>query len=77
MPALRVAITTALIRNILFLGMVALSLASLLYTSRLAGHLERQTAMFTDLFARFAAASTLAASQNDEVSGRSAGSSTT
>ncbi|MGH2571072.1 MAG: sensor histidine kinase [bacterium] len=67
MPRPRVAITTALIRNILFLGMVALSLASLLYTSRLAAHLERQTAMFTDLFARFAAASTLAASQNDEV----------
>jgi signal transduction histidine kinase len=67
MAGLRVSMSPVFIRNFLFLGMVTLSLASLLYTSRLATHLERQTAIFTDLFARFAAASTLAASQDEEV----------
>ncbi len=58
------------VRNFLFLGMVALALASFLFSSRLATRLERQTAAFTDIFARFAAASTLPASQHEEVQGQ-------
>jgi hypothetical protein len=57
----------ALVRNALFLGMVTLSLASLLFTSRITKRLEDQTATLTDLVARFAAASTLPASQDEEV----------
>jgi two-component system, NtrC family, sensor histidine kinase KinB len=63
----RFSVSPAFIRNALFLGMVALSLASLLFTSGITSRLERQTAAFTDLVARFAAASTLPASQDDEV----------
>ena len=47
--------------------MITLSLASLLFTSRITARLERQTALFTDLVARFSAASTLSASEDDEV----------
>lgn len=61
------SISPGFVRNALFLGMVTLSLASLLFTSRITARLERQTASFTDLVARFAAASTLPASQDDEV----------
>jgi signal transduction histidine kinase len=57
----------AFVRNLLFLGMVTLAVASFLFSWRLATRLERQTATFTDLFARYAAASTLAASQDEEV----------
>ncbi|GJM44410.1 MAG: two-component sensor histidine kinase [Gemmatimonadota bacterium] len=60
-------VSAAFIRNALFLGMVTLSLASLLFTSQITARLEDQTATFTDLVARFAAASTLPASQDDEV----------
>jgi len=67
MAGFRFSISPVFVRNFLFLGMVTLSLASLLFTSRLATRLEQQTAVFTDLFARFAAASTLAASQDEEV----------
>ncbi|MBZ0268953.1 HAMP domain-containing histidine kinase [bacterium] len=67
MSAFRLSISPAFVRNALFLGMVTLSLASLLFTSRVTARLERQTATFTDLVARFAAASTLPASQDDEV----------
>lgn len=62
----RFPVSAAFVRNSLFVGMVTLSLASLLFSSRLASRLERQTAMFTDLFARFAAVSTLPASQDPE-----------
>jgi signal transduction histidine kinase len=64
---LRFSFSPAQVRNFLFLGMVALALASFLFSSRLAARLERQTATFTDIFARFAAASTLPASQHEEV----------
>lgn len=67
MSAFRLSISPAFVRNALFLGMVTLSLASLLFTSRVTARLERQTATFTDLVARFAAASTLPAAQDDEV----------
>ena len=63
----RFSVSAAFVRNSLFVGMVTLSIASLLYSSRLASRLERQTAMFTDLFARFAAVSTLPASRDVEV----------
>lgn len=62
-----VFLSPGFIRNTLFLGMVTLSLASLLFTSRLTSRLEGQTATLTDLVARFAAASTLAASQDEAV----------
>ncbi len=58
--------SAAFVRNSLFVGMVTLSIASLLYSSRLASRLEQQTITFTDLFARFAAVSTLPASQDEE-----------
>ena len=64
---LGLSISPGQVRNFLFLGMVALALASFLFSSRLATRLERQTATFTDIFARFAAASTLPASQHEEV----------
>ncbi|MCA9750936.1 MAG: HAMP domain-containing histidine kinase [Gemmatimonadetes bacterium] len=60
-------ITPSFIRNALFLGMVALSLASLLFTQRIASRLEDQTSTLTDLFARFAAAATLPAGFDDEI----------
>jgi hypothetical protein len=47
--------------------MVALAVASFFFSWRLATRLEEQTASFTDLIARYAAASTLAASQDEEV----------
>jgi hypothetical protein len=62
----RLALSASFVRNSLFVGMVGLSVASVLFTGRLAGRLERQTATFTDLFARFAAVSTLPASEDDE-----------
>jgi signal transduction histidine kinase len=62
----RLSVSPALVRNALFVGMIALSVASLSFTSRLASRLERQTATFTDLFARFAAASTLPAARDEE-----------
>jgi signal transduction histidine kinase len=62
----RFTLSASLVRNSLFVGMVALSVASVLFTGRLAGRLERQTATFTDLFARFAAVSTLPASRDEE-----------
>lgn len=62
----RFALSAAFVRNSLFVGMVGLSVASVLFTGRLAGRLERQTATFTDLFARFAAVSTLPASRDEE-----------
>lgn len=62
----RLPTSAAFVRNFLFVGMVTLSIASLLYSSRLASRLERQTITFTDLFARFAAVSTLPASQDEE-----------
>jgi len=46
--------------------MIALSGASLLFSSRLARSLEHRTATFTNLFARFAAGATMAASQDEE-----------
>jgi signal transduction histidine kinase len=46
--------------------MIALSGASLLFSSRLARSLEQRTATFTNLFARFAAGATMAASQDEE-----------
>ncbi len=55
------------VRNVVFLGLMALSLASLLYSGRLAARLEAESALFTDLFARFAASATLPASQDEEV----------
>ncbi len=63
---LGLAFSPALIRNALFLGMVTLSLASLLFTSRITRRLEEQTATLTDLVARFAAASTVPGSQSEE-----------
>jgi hypothetical protein len=62
----RFPVSAVFIRNALFVGMVALAVASLLFSSRLAARLERQTATFTDLFARFAAATTLPASRDPE-----------
>lgn len=62
----RFPVSAAFVRNSLFVGMVTLSIASLLYSSRLASRLERQTVTFTDLFARFAAVSTLPASEDVE-----------
>ncbi|MFN8177979.1 MAG: ATP-binding protein [bacterium] len=62
----RFALSASQVRNSLFVGMVALALASVLFTGRLAGRLERQTATFSDLFARFAAVSTLPASRDVE-----------
>lgn len=58
--------SSGLVRRFVFLGLLALSLASLLYSGRLAGRLERESAIFTDLFARFAASATLSASQDEE-----------
>jgi signal transduction histidine kinase len=63
----RISVSPALIRSSLFLGMVALSIASLLFTSRLARSLEERTDAFTNVFARFAASATLAASRDEEV----------
>jgi signal transduction histidine kinase len=63
----RFSVSPGQIRNFLFLGMVALALASFLFTSRLASRLERQTASFTDIFARFAATSTIRAAEDEEV----------
>ena len=63
----RFSATPGLIRNLLFLGMVGLAVASFLFSWRLATSLERQTAAFTDLFARYAAGATLAASRDTEV----------
>jgi signal transduction histidine kinase len=60
------SVSPALIRNALFVGMIALSLASLLFTGRLARVLEQRTAVYTDVFARYAAAATLTASQDAE-----------
>jgi signal transduction histidine kinase len=60
-------VTPAFIRNALFLGMVTLSVASLLFTGRIAARIERQTSTLTDLFARFAAAATLPAAFDDEI----------
>lgn len=60
-------ISPAFIRNALFAGMIILSVASLWFSSRIAARLEEQTSTLTDLFARFAAASTLPASENIEV----------
>jgi len=62
----RFSVTPALIRSSLFVGMIALSGASLLFSSRLARSLEHRTATFTNLFARFAAGATMAASQDEE-----------
>lgn len=62
----RLSISASFVRNALFVGMVALSVASLLFSSRLAARVERQTATFTDLFARFAAVTTLPASRDPE-----------
>jgi len=62
----RFPVSAAFVRNSLFVGMAGLALASLLFTSRLTTRLERQTASFTDLFAQFAAVSTLPASRDDE-----------
>ena len=62
----RFTFSPSFVRNSLFVGMVGLSVASVLFTGRLAGRLERQTATFTDLFARFAAVSTLPAARDDE-----------
>jgi signal transduction histidine kinase len=62
----RFSVSPALVRNALFVGMIALSLASLLFTGRLARVLEQRTAVYTDVFARFAAAATLPASQDPE-----------
>lgn len=58
---------SSFLRNVVFVGLMALSLASLLYSGRLASRLEKESAFFTDLFARFAAAVTLPASQDQEV----------
>jgi signal transduction histidine kinase len=55
------------LRGIVFIGLMALSLASLLHSSRIASRLEKESAVFTDLFARFAASATLPASQDEEV----------
>lgn len=63
----RYPVSPALVRSSLFVGMIALSVASLLFTSRLARSLEHRTAIFTNVFARFAAGATLAASQDEEV----------
>ena len=60
-------VSPALIRNALFLGMVTLSVASLLFTGRIAARIESQTSTLTDLFARFAASATLPAAFDDEV----------
>src|SRR5512143_2803089 len=62
----RFALSAAFVRNSLFVGMVALALASVLFTGRLASRLEQQSATFSDLFARFAAVSTLPASRDVE-----------
>ncbi len=67
MKRIDLTISPGFVRNFVFLGMIALSLASLLYSGRLAASLERQTDTFTDLFARFAAVATLPASQDEEV----------
>jgi signal transduction histidine kinase len=63
----RARVTPGLVRNLLFVGMIALAVASFLFSWRLAGALERQTATFTDLFARYAASTTFAASRDEEV----------
>jgi len=63
----RASVTPGLVRNLLFVGMVALAVASFLFSWRLANSLERQTATFTDLFARYAAGVTLEASRDDDV----------
>jgi len=60
-------VTAAFLRNALLLGMLVLSLASLLFTGRITARMEAQSATFTDLVARFAAESTLPASQDAEV----------
>ncbi|MDP6528767.1 MAG: HAMP domain-containing sensor histidine kinase [Gemmatimonadota bacterium] len=49
--------------------MLALALGSLFFTSRIAGRLEQQTILFTDVFARFAASATLTASEDRDVRG--------
>ena len=61
------SLSPGLLRNFVFLGLMALSIASLLYSGRLAARLEKESALFTDLFARFAASATLPASQDEEV----------
>jgi hypothetical protein len=63
----RARVTPGLVRNLLFVGMIALAVASFLFSWRLAGALERQTATFTDLFARYAASTTFAASRDEDV----------
>ncbi len=62
-----VSISPSFLRNIVLLGLMALSLASLLHSSKLAARLEKESAVFTDIFARFAASATLPASQDEEI----------